>query len=304
MHINQMVFSNATKAWKGINEFLATQEKQIIANGGGIYGPELISYNNFVIIKNLKTDPEFDFGTFLAYKDKKWSSLVNNYVDFNYLDQIKAEIQLRVKKKARSYNYAYHFNNTHGSGKDCLISLNFTKRLNIEHPILVFEVRTSEVTKRLAFDFLLVQRMSEYIYGTEQKVEMHFIAPSFYLTAEHFLCYNNVRPIKKVMKQVIADDDLGDFQRKILKVLKSYSKIDPMSLQYRSFRRAAQAVQGSHGASPMLAKDLSIFKKTIHDFPDDVVSPKKRSAYSRKMNKAKREAEGIIRKPRKSKKTK
>lgn len=303
-----MEFKDATSAWKGINRYMVKEEKTVIEKGGAIYGPELISYNNFIRIKNMKVDPDFDFGFVLSYKDKKWSALVNNYVNFNYLDLIKSEIAIREKKGARSYNYALQFANHHGGGKDCLIAMNFTKRVNIDVPVVVFEVRVSEVTHRLIFDFLLVQRIIEYVYGTEKQVEAHFIAPSMFITAERIMAFNNVVKLKKLLKEAIKTKQVGRFQKQILTKYKKYSTVDPMSIQFRSFRRAAQSLQIDEktgrpvsGAKPLLAKDLQLMKFE-DNYPDDVVTPKQRV----KFNKEKRKTTGeeTARKKRKKKRSK
>lgn len=283
--INFMEFETAQDAWLGINEFMLLEERLITKRGGAIYGTELISYNNFIRIKNMKIDPDFDFGTTLSYKDKKWSALVNNYVNFNYLDLIKSEIQLREKKGGRSYNYVMQFANYHGGGKDCLVGCNFTKRVGKEEPVIIFEVRVSEVTQRLIFDFLLVQRIIEYVYGVDKKVEVHFIAPSMFITAERFMAFHNVRSIKKLLRPIKEAGKLGRFQKQILKKLKYYSNIDPMSIQYRSSRRAAQSLQKDgdgklvSGAKPLLAKQLGLLK--VEDFPDEIVTQKQKAKYRR-----------------------
>jgi hypothetical protein len=294
MVINYLEFKNAQLAWEGINKFMLKEEALILKNGGAIYGPELISYNNFIRIKDLKVDPEFDFGHKLTYKDKKWSALVNNYCNFDYLDIIKAEIRIRESKKARSYNYAYHFNNHHGSGKDCLIALNFTRRVDHPNPVVVFEVRVSEVTQRLIFDFLLVQRMVEYVYGTEMKVEGHFFAPSMFITGERIMAFNNVKPLRKILREPIKTKTLCRFQKAVLNKLKKYSNVDPMSIQFRSFRRAAQVAQVDITTEKSLkAKDLNLFKNA-ETFPDEVVTPKQRAKFKREKAKAIKPANVVV----------
>lgn len=291
MNINYLEFDNAQEAWMGINRYMITQEEEIIKNGGAIYGPELISYNNFIRIKNLKVDPNFDFGYIMSYKDKKWSALVNNYVHFDYLDLIKNEIAIREAKKARSYNYAYHFANHHGGGKDCLIAMNISRRVEHPNPIVVFEVRVSEVTQRLLFDLLLIQRIVEYIYGVNQVVEAHFFAPSMFLTGERVMAFNNVKPLRSILKKRRVTKTLSRFQKQILKKLKYYTTTDPMSIQFRSFRRAAQCVQFNpttgrplSGAIPLLAKTMQLLK--VEDtLPDNIATPKDRQKHKRALNK-------------------
>jgi hypothetical protein len=310
MNINYLEFENAQLAWEGINKYMIKNEAEILKNGGAIYGPELISYNNFIRIKSLKVDPEFDFGYVMSYKDKKWSALVNNYVHFDYLDLIKSEIAIREAKKARSYNYAYHFANHHGGGKDCLIAMNFSRRVDHPNPIIVFEVRVSEVTQRLLFDLLLIQRIVEYVYGVNQVVEAHFFAPSMFLTGERVMAFNNVKPLRLILKKERREKTLSRFQKQILKKLKYYTTTDPMSIQFRSFRRAAQCVQFDEhdvplsGAKPLLAKTMQLLK--VEDtYPDEVGTPKERQKVKRaaaKLIKASNIPEPVIKK--KKKKTK
>ena len=56
-------FNTLQSAWEGINEFLYTREKDIIKNvWGGKWGPEMICYDVYMVIKKPWVDPEFDFG--------------------------------------------------------------------------------------------------------------------------------------------------------------------------------------------------------------------------------------------------
>lgn len=267
MIIKELEFATLQEGWQGINEYLFLECDEIIARGGGLYGPEFVSFNNYVIMKRAWVDPEFDFGKVLGYAIKKWSSLVNNYADLKYLDLLRAEINHRTTKKARSYNYSFHFSNHHGSGKDCLISLLFTKRIGVEHPIVVFQVRTSEVTKRLLFDFLLVQRIGEYIYG-HNDFEVHLFAPSFYITAESFVMYNNVKSIKKLLKKhndLNKRDENHKFQHRVFDIYKEYmNHPDPDGIRYKVHRRSAMQIRRNEAGEPlsgvksMFAKNLSL----------------------------------------------
>ena len=280
--ITELTFGSLQTGWQGINEFLFTESKKIEAKGGGAYGPEWISYDNYVMMRKAWVDPEFNFGKKLGYTKKKWGALVNNYIDFRYLDMVKAEITHRVMKKARSYNYSYHFDNAHGSGKDCLISINFTKRVSHEHPILVFNIRTSEVTKRLLFDFLLVQRIGEYVYG-HNDFEVHFFAPSFYITAESMCMYNNIVPLHE-----LVPEPTHSFQEKVFKRLDHFLTIeDPETITYRVHRRVAKQVRRDENGEPesgtvdMFAKDLILAPRHTKDYPEDVVSKSQRKKYDR-----------------------
>lgn len=298
--VTLLEFGNLTKAWEGINKFLFLEAEKITAAGGGEYGPEFVSYNNYVVVTRAWVDPEFNFGKVLGYTYKKWSALVNNYVDYKYLDLIRAEIAHRTKRNARSYNYSFHFNNAHGSGKDCLISLLFTKRLGIPHPVLVFQVRTSEVTKRLIFDFLLIQRIAEYVYG-HNDVEVHFFAPSFYITGESFVIFNNVEPIKKMLKRFRKKNSEQHpehhiFQKKTLKIFNDYmNHPDPRSIRYKVHRRSALQIRKQENGRPLSnVKDLFarqlLLKRTIEDLPETVISKSQLKAH----NKAQRNGNSAI----------
>ena len=159
-------FATLQEAWEGINEYLVFNEAEVVSNGGGVYGTEFISYDTTITANRAWVDPNFDFGIILGYSNKKWTTLIKNYVDFDYLDLLKSEISIRLKKKSNSYNYAYHFANKYGGGKDCLLSLVFAKKISEDFPTVHFSVRTSEVTCRRIFDFLLVQRICEDIYDS------------------------------------------------------------------------------------------------------------------------------------------
>jgi hypothetical protein len=196
--VKTLEFPTLQAGWEGINEYLFLECKEIEDRDGGMDGPEIVSFFNYVVMKDAWVDPEFDFGKRLGYSLKKWTTLVRNYVNLNYLDLLRAELDLRHSRGSRSYNYSFHFSNHYGNGKDCLISLMFMRKAKQKKPIVVFQIRTSEVTKRLLFDFLLVQRIGEYVYGNND-FEVHLSAPSYYITAESFVMYNNVKDIMKLL---------------------------------------------------------------------------------------------------------
>lgn len=303
MEINYFEFKNFEEAWSGINEYIATEEEEIIEKKGGIYGTELLAYNNYIRIRNSTLNPEFDFGMLLGYHKKKWTSLIANYCDLDYLDLIRNEIRLREKKNAKSYNYSYHFSNKHGGGKDCLISMVFTKRVGHIKPIVLFNVRISEVTCRLPFDFLLIQRIIEYIYGKDKYCEVHFIAPAMYITAERFSLYQNYKSIRRLLKPYKGH--YGRFQKRILKTLKEFLHPDAKNIKYKSFLRSAMNIQKNEsgdslsGVKSLLAKDLLLIEKPKIDFPSDIISPRQKSMFKRKMVK-----ESIVAKVLKPKKKK
>lgn len=284
-------FKNLQRAWEGINEFLFLDCDEIEKNQGSYYGTEWISFNNYIIIDKAIVNPNFDFGKKLGYSKAKWSALVKNYVNIHYIDIVKNTINHREGKKAKSYNHTIHFTNKHGSGKDCLISLTLTKRPNIKKPIAVFHIRTSEVTKRLLFDFLLVQRVIEFIYG-HNDIEVHFFAPSFYITAESFVMYNNIKPIQELLwsEGIDLDPDAGGkeihyFQQKVLDTIRKYmDHPDPQKVMFRVTRRSMLQIrkdkkgEPESGVGSMFARDLKLIEPR-ELYPKNVITKREIKKY-------------------------
>lgn len=279
-------FKNLQRAWQGINEFLFLDCEEIEKGQGAYYGTEWISFNNYIIIDKALVNPNFDFGRTLGYSKAKWSALVKNYVNIHYIEIVKNTINHREGKNAKSYNHTIHFTNKHGSGKDCLISLTLTKRPNIKRPIAVFHIRTSEVTKRLLFDFLLVQRVIEFIYG-HNDIEVHFFAPSFYITAESFVMYNNVKPIKDLLKTHQHSTLLNRhyFQDKVLETIKKYlDHPDPQKVMFRVTRRSMLQIRRDKNGEPesgvksMFARDLKLVDDKEY-YPKNVITKRQIKKY-------------------------
>lgn len=255
LRINRFRFTNLKTAWEGLHDHLLNHEYKVRKRGGLTYGSELVSYDNIIHVESVKLHSKFNFGRVLGYSKKKWSKLVNNYVNFNYLDLIASEIREREKKRSVNYNYTFHFDNSHGSGKDCLISLTFTRRKNIDRPILIYNTRASEVTKRLIFDFLLIQRLSEYVYGKNQEVELICFIPFMYINLECCMMYVSdkgvdcVKPNKK--------GKFSPYQERLLTKYNKWLTVDLDTVKYKVHLRAAKQVQRDKDGNPVAGiKDL------------------------------------------------
>lgn len=278
----ELQYATLQEAWEGVNTYMALNETEIIKTGGGIYGTEFLAYDTLISVNKTWVDPEFDFGAVLGYNIKKWTTLVKNYVDFNYLDLLKSEITMRKGKNAKSYHYAYHFSNKYGGGKDCLLCLSFSKRIGDEFPTVFFTVRVSEITSRLIFDFLLVQRICEYIYGVEQPVHFKMWIPSMYLTAERFTMFASYKGWKKHFKHKLSED--LRFQKRILQTWKHFKNTDVETIKYKAHRRCAEAIQkDDEGYSirrvvPMKAKHLKL-SKLIKNLPKDIITQREMNKY-------------------------
>lgn len=260
-------FPDFELAWEGINEMLANNENYIKGGDyGGVYGTEMVIYNLFVNVEKSTISDTFDFGKALGYKYKKWSKLVGNYVDLNYLDLVKSEIVAREKKKAANYNYTFHFDNSHGSGKDCLISVTFQRRINEADPIMVFHTRASEATKRLIFDFLLLQRIAEYIYGRDVKVKSILYIPFIYINVESFLIYAGYKGLDKAVYKEKGQGDYTPFQKRIINKYEEFTTRPLSEIKYKVHKRAAAQIQKDQHGEPLskaphlYAKDLMLVK--------------------------------------------
>lgn len=254
--------ATSQEAWEYINEFLVLNEEEVLANGGNRYGSQIISYDHFMEINKAWVDPNFNFATLFGYTKHKWSKLVNNYVNFNYLDLVKSEVLLKEKNKAANYNIAYKFDNTHGNGKGCLLSLVFQRRITQDNPLVIFTLRSSEVTKRLIFDFLLIQRIAEYVYGEEVSVSVKLYCANMYLSGETFTMYDSYKPLKKLLRKSTTV-----MSKRVLAAMDKFLNIDPDKVVYKIHRRAVRQLQKDDdgnaisGAIDLFAKDCKFIKQ-------------------------------------------
>lgn len=281
--VKVLEYQTLQEAWEGINSYMVLNEEEIIGDKRGAqYGTEFIAYNTLINANKAWIDPNFDFGAVLGYNIKKWTTLIKNYVDFNYLDLLKSEIQSRIAKKAKNYNYAFHFSNKYGGGKDCLLSLIFQKKPSEDFPTIYFSVRTSEITSRLIFDFLLVQRIAEYVYGKNYPVAVQFNAPTLFVTAERFSMFAAYKGWKYFKKRIKPDQNR--FQRRVEQVYNDFMTKDASKIKYKAHQRCAQVIQkDDEGKSiryvvPMIAKNLKLHK-LLKELPEDVITQREINKY-------------------------
>jgi hypothetical protein len=223
----------------------------------------MVSFDNVIHVESAKISSKFNFGRVLGYSYKKWSKLINNYVNFDYLDLVASEVRLRETKRSNSYNYTYHFDNSHGSGKDCLISLTFQRRKNYDKPIVIFNTRASEVTKRLIFDFLLIQRICEYVYGKEVQVNCVCYIPFMFINLECSMMY----VADQGLDRTVLPDKKGEYsvyQKRLREKFVKFQNIDVETVKYKVHQRAAKQVQRDKDGNPisgvkdLLAKELKL----------------------------------------------
>lgn len=258
--VKSFEFANSEEAWVKLNRYFITREEEIIKRGGVRSGTQLISHNIFMKIRKAWMNPEFDFGHMFGYRIQKWSKLITNYVDLNYLDLVKAEVLSREGKNQANYNVSFIFDNAHSSGHGCLINLTFIRRSNNMYPILQFTLRSSEIVKRLAFDFLLVQRMGEYVFGEAKHFGLEVFLPNAFTTCEGSVMMHNYFDIRKLKaSHEKKDKKIWPFFQKTLDILDKYETIDVNLVNYKVHQRSIKRIQGIDNR-PLLAKNLSIIK--------------------------------------------
>jgi len=284
--VKQLEYANSQEAWEGLNEYFLNNSKEIMQRGGGRYGPQLISYDMFIRIRKAWVDPDFDFGNTFGYRKQKWSSLVNNYINLNFLDVLKSQVLEKEAKKATSYNISMPFDNSHGSGKNCLLSLTVSRRVTSDHPILSFNLRSSEITKRLLWDLLLVQRIAEYVFGEKQYVSIQLFCGNIYQNTESFIMYDAHKKIKKLL---VKDDEgkLDIWQERALKTLKEFKEVDPSKVTYKVHLRSVRQLQKVNGVPlsgdrPLLAKNCKIHETDGVPYPENCIDPAERKKFKRK----------------------
>ena len=249
------VHGTATEAWEWINEFLAKGEVEVEKQGGNRSGNNMISYDHFMEINKLWVDPRFDFGHMFGYKIQKWNKLISNYIDFDFLDIAKSQVLEKEAKKQSNYTVGWKFSNKHSSGHGCLLSLVFSRRFSNDNPVVTLNIRSSEVTKRLLMDFLLVQRITEYVYGKGHSASMKVYITNAYLTAEAFAMYNNHKNIKELL-----EGNKTDMARRIIKIIDKFTGIAPESVSYKVHRRTVRRLNLVE-IEPLLARDLKLISK-------------------------------------------
>lgn len=283
--IHSLEFATSQEAWEKINEAFLRLDPILFSKGATANSGVAVAYNVFVKIRKAWVDPEFDYGRCFNYTETKWTSLLNNYIDFNKLDLMRSRIRTFRNSYSQNYNVTYTFNNRHDNGKQCLIAATFSKRFNMDIPVITMIMRASEVTKRLIFDFLLIQRMAEYIYGPDQTVQINVFATQMYGNCETLLMYDTYRPFKKAVKGV--DNPWVDSLKETMNKFKTgtEAKYSSFKVFFRSFKVLRPDLYGDTYRH-LYARQLVIEEDDI-EYPEDVISYSQRKAYKRKILKKK-----------------
>lgn len=277
--LHSLEFATSQDAWEKLNEAFLRLDPVLFDKGATANSGVAVSYNVFIKIRKAWVDPDFDYGRCFNYKETKWTSLLNNYIDFNKLDLLRSKLRILKNKYNQNYNVTYMFNNHHDNGKQCLIAATFSKRFQEDIPVITMVIRASEITKRLIFDFLLIQRMAEYVYGPDQSVQINLFATQMYGNVETLLMYSAYKPLKKVIKG--TDNPwtkrVKEVYKKILKgTEKEWSSFKVFFRSFKVLRPDLYEYQA------LLAKDLLLEYEDI-EYPENVISYSQRKAYKKKL---------------------
>ena len=166
-----------------------------------------------------------------------------------------------------------------------MLAASFSKRFQEDIPVITMVLRASEITKRLIFDFLLIQRMAEYVYGPDQSVQINIFATQMYGNCETLLMYDSYKPFKKVIKGV----EKNAWIQQLTDVLYKFRNNPPEKFQsFKVFFRSYKVLRPDlFEYKPLLARDLLLEYDDI-EYPEDCISYSQRKAYRRKLNKKKK----------------
>lgn len=278
--IHSLEFATSQEAWEKLNEAFLSYDKSLFKSGAIANSGVAVVYNVFIKIRKAWVDPDFDYGRMFNYTETKWTSLLNNYIDFNKLDLLRSKLRVISNKYTQNYNVTYTFNNRHDNGKQCLIAATFSKRFQEDIPVITMVMRASEITKRLIFDFLLIQRMSEYVYGNNQSVQINVFATQMYGNCETLLMYDTYKPFKKIIKKVEKNAWIDNLSE----TLKKFKENPPEKFQsFKVFFRSYKVLRPDlYEYKSLLARDLLLEYEDI-EYPEDCISYSQRKAYKRKL---------------------
>lgn len=276
-------FATSQEAWEKINETFLIRPKEVFDDNSAFNAGVSILYNVFIKIRKAWVDPEFDYGKNFNYREQKWTMLVNNYLDLNKLDLLRSKIRYFQSKYNQNYNLSYSFDNNHNNGKGCLLSATFSRRIGDDIPVITMMLRSSEITKRLIFDFLLVQRMGEYIYGPDQSFMLNVFATQMYCNTETLLMYNTHKPVHKFLKKSEDKEWVKIANERFDKFMNEPEKFG----SYKVFLRAAKCINPeayNHKSTPLLAKDLKIYDGNLDiEFPENCITLTQRRKYLKEL---------------------
>ena len=252
----QKTYTSSIAAFKGINKTLIFEEDQIKEHGF-MQSSQANLYNLLVRVERSWIPEDFDFTSLANYRAAKGTSLINNYLDRDYLEEVVALVLHNELKKKKAYNISFHFTNAHDGGKGCLLTCTFARRYNDPTPVLIATVRASESFKRLLFDFLLLHRMGEMAYG-DQPFAIEIFFPYIWGVPDWLAMYLRFAKIaynraKKAPNGTFAYQVFKKYQQML-----DTSEEDMNNFKYHALKRTWKVVNKKTATPPYLASDIQI----------------------------------------------
>lgn len=246
-------FRDSLEAWEKINEGFITREiEDIIIDTKACMVPNL-SFS----IENPYLPEDLDFGRYFNYSHK-WGSLVRNYLNFENLKALRNDIIIHRHNTDTPKSYLFNgdimstlrFDNTHKNGKGCLLSMTVwtIKKKNY----LSFNLRASEVTKRLALDLLLFQRLGEYIFNGS-KFEISVYISRAYNDYVTLLLYHSHKDVFKILGN--RKDNISLYMKDRLKW---FIEHDEEEVKYKIWKRVAKSLKDTGPWPQLLVKDCKL----------------------------------------------
>lgn len=248
MNNNITWFPDSLLAWEYFNEVFLSGEEGLpfVFQKNATYLYDVV----FGIMDPILPS-NIDFGKLFNYSQAKWRLLVSNYLDEFVINKTKREVT-DLHKKGLVYNYSMSFTNNHGCGKKCLLSIVFSKRCKENNPTISVYLRASEITKRLIFDFLFVQRIGEYVYG-HNNFKMVFHINQMFNDNTVLLMYHAHKNIIKLLKK---KEDKRSI--KLLEDLNTFLEKPIDSIKYKIHKRVAKVLQEDIKKPVTLVKDCKL----------------------------------------------
>lgn len=244
-----MKASNSTVAWEKLNRlFIKGTHKRVIFKGHSQY-----VYDFVLHIENPKMDPELDIFKFFHYSISKWSQLINNYLDIPYLKEFK-----RSLGDKKEFNKVYYFSNSHSNGKNCLLTMVCSQRVDKSLCLTLF-LRASEITKRLFIDLVFFQRIGEYLFeGKPFHLVIHF---NYVFQDDPVLLMYLVHD-KSILNWLLENKNKGNRYKYLLDQynrLKSAKNLG--EIKYKIYRRILKVINPKIDTSkkiPLKVRDLRL----------------------------------------------
>lgn len=264
MHkIKNFQFENPWDAYIGINRWWYNNYETLHRRGGGRYGSECFMPNVFFHCGYGKIPSDLDLGKLLGYSPTKWNTLVTNYLSYQGVHDVHDAVQALEKAGKSNYNVVMLFTNQYKKGKGCLISLQFSKRprrgKNGEYErVITFSTRATEITKRLIFDLLLIQRVAEFVYkGLDIKWNTQFFSPHVYQCAESFVLLTSYQSLMDWNDNGKIDDK---WKKRVHDMYDKYMDAERAeTMKMQSHIQISRFLRGDRNVKPMYVKDLKLY---------------------------------------------